>query len=136
MRRILLVSMVVPALALGGCTTAGTSSSSKKFTGADADVATAVSDLQKAGQRKDGAKICSELLAGKAVEELGGSGKCADEVNKAVTDSDEFSLDVQDITVTGTTATAKVRQGKTGKTKLVRFAKEGNSWKLTGLAGA
>lgn len=135
MRRFLLASILVAALAVGGCTTSGTSSSSKKFTGAEADVATAVSDLQKAAQRKDGAKICSELLARSAVDELGGSSKCADEVNKATTDSDEFSLEVQDVSVSGTKATAKVRQGKTGKTKLVRFVKEGNAWKLTGLAG-
>jgi hypothetical protein len=134
MRRLLLASILVTALAVGGCTTSGTSSSSKKFKGAEADVASAVSDLQKAAQRNDGAKICSDLLAKSAVDELGGASKCPDEVKKAGTDSDEFSLDVQDVTVNGTQATAKVRQGKSGKTKLVRFAKEGNSWKLTGLA--
>jgi uncharacterized low-complexity protein len=136
MRRLLLASILVSALALGGCTTSTTSSSSssKKFTGAQADVATAVSDLQKAAQRKDGAKICSELLAKSAVDELGGPAKCPDEINKATTDSDEFSLEVQDVTVNGDQATAKVRQGKTGKTKVVRFVKEGNSWKLNGLA--
>jgi hypothetical protein len=136
MRRLLLASTLVAALAIGGCTTSGTSSSSKKFTGAESDVATAVSDLQKAAQRKDGSKICTDLLAKPAVDELGGSSKCPDEVEKAATDSDEFSLEVQDVTVDGTQATAKVRQGKSGNTKLVRFVKEGNSWKLTGLAGA
>jgi hypothetical protein len=135
MRRLLLASILVSALALGGCTTStSSSSSSKKFTGAQADVAKAVSDLQKAAQRKDGAKVCSELLAKSAVGELGGASTCPDEVNKAITDSDEFALDVQDVTVNGDQATAKVRQGKTGKTKLVRFVKEGTSWKLTGLA--
>lgn len=134
MRRFLLASLLVPAIAVAGCTTSGTSSSSKKFSGAENDVATAVSDLQKAGQRKDGAKICSDLLAKAAVEQMGGASKCADEVDKATTDSDEFALEVQDVSVNGTEATAKVRQGKTGTTKLVRFVKEGNSWKLTGLS--
>jgi hypothetical protein len=134
MRRFLLASLLVPALAVGGCTTSGTSSSAKEFTGAEGDVATTVAELQKAGQRKDGAKLCSELLAASAVEALGGSGKCADEVNASITDADEFALEVQDVTVNGAKATAKVRQGKTGTTKLVRFVKEGNSWKLTGLS--
>jgi hypothetical protein len=134
MRRLLLAAALVPALAVAGCTTTGTSSSAKKFSGAEGDVAQAVTDLQKAAQRKDAAKICKSLLSKPGIEQLGGASGCKDEVDKAITDSDEFTLDVRDVSVTGTKATAQVRQGDKGTTKTVRFVKEGNSWKVDGLS--
>jgi hypothetical protein len=133
MRRLALALLAVSMLAVGGCTSSSSSSSSaKNFQGTEADVAKVIADLQSAGQRKDAAKICSQILARSAVDELGSD--CKGELDKAISDADEFSLSVRDVSVSGNEATATVRQGKDGPTKLVKLVKEGNSWKVSGLS--
>src|SRR5689334_18724864 len=114
MPRSVLTLTAVCAVALAGCTTTGTTGS-KKFPGAQGDVAKAISDLQTAAQRKDATKICSQFLARALVTKLDAPGtSCNQEIDKAVSDSDELSLDVQSITVNGNSATARVQQGKKG----------------------
>jgi hypothetical protein len=129
------VAVLLAAVALAGCTTTGSSSSSKKFKGAQGDVATVVSDLKSAAQRKSVDKICSQILATTLVDRLDQAGtSCGQEVDKAITDADEYGLDVQAVTVTGTQATAKVRQGKDGRVKTLSFVREASRWKLSGIA--
>jgi hypothetical protein len=133
MRHVVPLLALVPALLVAGCTSAG-STSSKKFEGAAADVSKAVGDLQQAGQRKDSAKLCSEVLAQTLVSKLDSSGtSCRSEMDKAVTDADEYSLDVSDVKVTGKTATATVRNGDDGPTKTLELVREGNRWKVSSL---
>ena len=133
MRRPAAFLLVLLAVALTGCTTAG-SAKSKKFTGAEGDVAKVVSDLESAGQRKDATKLCTQLFAKSLVETLDSGGTtCKTEMEKATADSDDFSLDVRDVSITGTQATATVRQGTNGKDHTITFAREGNSWKVSQL---
>jgi hypothetical protein len=133
-RRSVLTLLIISVVALAGCTTAG-STSSKKFTGPANDVSKAISDLQSAAQRKDSGKICSQLLAGSLVTKLGGPGTaCGQEVDKAISDADEYSLDVQTINVTGDQATARVRQGSDGRTKQVTLVREAGAWKVAGVS--
>jgi|1186.fasta_scaffold1093201_2 hypothetical protein len=130
MRRVLvLLPLLFAALALGGCAS-NASTSSKKFTGPAADVDKAVGDLQTAGKRKDAAKICDELFTGDLVHKLGGAATCKDEVDKAITDSDEFTLDVRTISVNGSQATVSIRQGDKGATRTVTYSREDNRWKV------
>ena len=136
MRRAVLLCLLAPVLAAGGCTTANTASSGD-FSGAEGDVAKVVSDLRSAGQRKDGDKICSQLLARSLVSRLDSSGTaCRQEMTKAARDADEFALDVRDVTVTGDQATAQVRQGTDGPTATFRFVRESGRWKISELSGS
>jgi hypothetical protein len=131
MRRLVLAPLLLTALALAGCTTTGTTSS-KKFSGAAADVAKAVGDIQTAGQRKDADRLCTQLLARSLVEQLDQSGStCKQEMEKALADADDFKLDVRDVKVSGSEATATVRQGDTGPTRVIQFVREDNRWKAS-----
>lgn len=128
MRRFALAPLLLAVLALAGCTTSGTSS--KKFSGAAADVSSAVADIQKAGQRKDTAKLCTTLLARSLVSRLNSGGtKCASEMDRAIADADDFKLGVTDVKVSGTEATATVKQGDA--TRTIQFVREDNRWKAS-----
>jgi hypothetical protein len=130
--RIVLVPILLAAVALGGCTTSSTSSSTK-FTGASADVSKAVGDLQSAGQRKDSTKLCTQLFSRELVAKFDSGGtNCKDEMDKALADADEFTLDVQNVTVDGSNAKATVRQGDKGPTRVVDYVREDNAWKVSG----
>ena len=127
--RLLVVPIVLAAVALTGC--ASTSTSSTKYTGAAADVDKAINDLHTAGQRKDSAKLCSQILAGAIVTKLGGSAKCQDAMDKLIADADEFTMDVRSIKVNGSQATASIRQGDKGATRTLTFTREANRWKVS-----
>jgi hypothetical protein len=133
MRRFVLAPLLLAALALGGCATTG-ATSSKSFSGAAADVSKTVGDLAKAGQRKDATKLCTQLFARSLVQQLDSGSSCKDEMDKALADTDDFKLDVRDVKVSGTEATATVRQGTDGPTKLIQFVREANRWKVTGFS--
>jgi dihydroxyacetone kinase len=127
------LALVLASGALAGCA-ATPQTSARGFKGDEKAVAQVVDDLQSAGQRKQPDKICSDVLAAKLVDQLKAGGtNCVDEMDKAITDSDDFDLKVTDVTVTGSTASAKVRQGKDGPTATWQFAKERNGWRATSL---
>ena len=135
MRRLALAPVLLAAVALSGCTTAGSGSSSKKFSGTAGDVADAVGDIETAGKRKDADRLCSELLARSLVEKLDAGGtSCKQEMTDALADADDFALSVRDVKVSGNEATATVRQGADGPTRTIQFVKEGTRWKATGFS--
>jgi hypothetical protein len=122
------------ALALAGCAPQQQSSNSKDFKGEEKKVADVVGDLRTAGQRRDAQKICSDVLSSKLVDQLkSGGSTCVDEMDKAVNDADDYDLTVQDVTVDGNTATAKVKNGDDGPTATIEFAKESDGWRATSL---
>ena len=130
--RLITPALVVIALAVAGCTSSSGSGSSAKFTGAEGEVAKVVADLQKDGERKDAQKICSDILARSLVDRLSDAGtSCAQEMDKAISDADDFDLSVQKVTVNGSSATAVVRRGDDGPTATFRFVREGGKWKAT-----
>jgi hypothetical protein len=135
MRRAPLLCTLAGLLGTAGCTTANTASTGD-FSGAEGDVAKVVGDLRTAGRRKDGDKICSQLLARSLVSRLDSSGTaCRQEMTKAARDADEFALDVRDVTVTGDQATAKVQRGSDGPSTTFRFVREAGRWKISELSG-
>jgi hypothetical protein len=130
LRRVAIAAVL--ALGVAGCSTTATSSSSPKFTGAQAQVAQVVSDLQTAGQRKDAQKICTQILSQALVRQLSAAGtSCQAEMKKAIDDADDYNLSVQRVTVTGSQATAVVRRGDKGPTATFRFVRENGGWKAT-----
>jgi hypothetical protein len=127
---------ILPVLFLAGCGEAAQPSSVEKFKGDERAVAQKVEDLQQAGDRRDPEKICTEILAKTLVTQLEAAGvTCEDEMSKAIEDADDYQLDVRDVTISGTTATAEVQRGEDGPTETMEFTREGDEWRATALSG-
>jgi hypothetical protein len=126
---------LLAAFALAGCG-AGTTSSAENFQGAEKAVATQVEELQEAGQARKPEDICADILSRRLVQELEAAGTtCNEEMERAIEDADDFELDVRDVTVTGNTATARVRRGEDGPVRTFEFARENGQWRATSLSG-
>ena len=134
--RVAAVSLLL-AFAVAGCTSQGTTSSVDKFTNTDQrDVAQKVEDLEDAGKRNKPDEICSNILAKNLVNQLDAAGTdCQTEMKKAIEDANDFDLDVEKVTITGSTATAEVKRGKDGPTEKMEFARENGQWRATSLSG-
>ena len=129
------LAALLAAVALAGCGAQADQSSAEKFQGEDRAVAQKIEDLQDAGEGRKPEDICSEILASSLVRQLEAAGvKCADEMKKAIDDADDFDLDVQKVTVSGSTATAQVRRGDDGPTETMEFTKENGQWRATALS--
>jgi hypothetical protein len=127
-------TLATAALALAGCA-ATPPSSAKNFQGAERDVAQAVDDIQAAGRSGDPDKLCNDLFTAEFADRFkAGSATCVDEVEKAMRDVNDYDLEVTDVTVTGDTATAKVKQGKEGVTATFGFQRVGNGWRASSLS--
>ncbi|HEX8083931.1 MAG TPA: hypothetical protein VF529_06535 [Solirubrobacteraceae bacterium] len=128
--------LVVLALILGllaGC--GGTTDSSGDFEGAEQDVATTIEDLEEAAQEDEPRRICQALLAKAVVQRIEASGAdCTKAVDKALDQTDTFSLTVEDVEVRGSTATARVETGvDEEKVETVELVREGDAWKISKL---
>lgn len=128
---------ILGVLFLAGCGAEQESSSVERFkSGDERAVAQKIEDLQEAGSRRDPERICAEILARSLVQDLEAAGaSCTDEMKKAIEDADDYELDVRKVTVSGSTATATVRQGDDGPTETMEFTREGGDWRATSLSG-
>jgi len=128
----LLVALL--ALVLSACGAAPATQKSKFSNGDQQAIAKLVDDLAAAGQKGDATKICTQILAKQLVNELkSAGGDCVTEMNRAISDASDYDLQVDDVKVTGTTATAQVRQGKTKKVATFAFIKENGGWRASAL---
>lgn len=126
-----LAAVLLP-LALAACTT-GQTSSTGSFKGEEKQVAQVVEDLQAAGEKKDAGEICSRILAPELVDELSAPGRsCTQEVDEALDDAESFALDVEDVQISGSGATARVKDGDDA-VREVRLVKQGAAWKISAL---
>jgi hypothetical protein len=134
MRRSLLAVPLVLAALAAGC--AGGASSSSDFQGEEKKVADQIEKLETAGKSGNAEEICTDVLAKSVSDQIAQAGSsCEEELDKAIKDADDFSLDVEDVTINGNTATAKVK-GKEGGKDQVRtfeFERDGSSWRATTL---
>ena len=129
----LLVPLVC-AIALAGCGQTG--SSSPDFTGEQGEVADVIGELQAAAERREGDRICKEILATELIEDLEQGGvACSTELEKALREADDTTLDVTKVEVDGDTATATVegRQGTEDVTATFGLAQERGAWRVTSL---
>jgi hypothetical protein len=135
MKRLLV--LLLAATVLAGCgAQADQTSSAENFQGEQRAVALKVEELQEAGEGRKPEDICSQILARTLVTQLEAAGaNCADEMEKAIDDADEFDLEVLKVSIDGSTATAEVRRGDDGPTETMEFAKEGDQWRATSLSG-
>jgi hypothetical protein len=134
MRRPLLAVPLVLAALVAGCNTGGSSSSD--FQGEEKRVADVVEKLQSAGEAGDAREICTEVLAqslADSIEEAGSS--CEQELEKAIEDADDYDLEVQDVTIEGDSATARVKGRDRGEDRVrtFEFERDGRDWRATNL---
>jgi hypothetical protein len=137
MRPLLRSLPLLVAAAIAGCGQAP--SSAGDFKGAEKSVADTIEQLQTAAQSRKPEDICSEVLARTLVDKLKTSGNaCVDEMDKIVSDADDYELTVTDVTITGATATAKVKARRGDNDNAVTtfsLALEDKKWRLTNFGG-
>jgi hypothetical protein len=118
MRRTALLAVPI-ALAVSACGAAPARQDNKFKNGDQAQIAKLVDDLANAGRRKDELKSAG--------------GNCVDEMDRAIKDANDYDLQVDDVKVTGSTATARVRQGTSKRVTTFSFVKEKGGWRATAL---
>lgn len=124
-------TLLLAAFCFAGCTSASQDSAGD-FEDEERAVAQVVEDLQKAGQDGDARRICQDILAQPLRAQ---ASDCAKRIDTALDDVSNYELQVDDVTVQGTTATARVEvveQGETHKETL-RLVKESGVWRLASL---
>src|SRR5512133_3611556 len=135
MHRWALILAATAALAVGGCTSSGSSNdSSGKFSGEQRLVANTIEDFESAASKGDQDKVCRDLLARPLVvryTERGGS--CEHAVDGALKDTDSFGLTVESVRISGTDATARVKadRGKKDVIRTINLVKEGPGWRIS-----
>jgi hypothetical protein len=128
---------ILPVLFLAGCGATAQPSSTEKFKGDERAVAQKIEDLQTAGDRHEPERICNDILSRALVQQLEAAGAdCTQEMKKAIEDADDYELDVREVTISGSTATATVRRGDDGPTQKMEFTREGSEWRATSLSGS
>jgi hypothetical protein len=137
MRRSLLALPLALAALTAGCGASG--STSADFEGQEKAVADQVEKIQSAGEARDAKQLCDDVLATSLRDAIAAAGSsCEVELDKAIRDADDFNLDVEDVTVTGDSAVAKVKTGSgdDAQTRDFEFEKEGDAWRATSLGTA
>jgi len=130
-------ALCVIAVALGGCGGASSRDSAEEFKGEERSVAKTIEAVETAALEKDAAKVCQQLLSDSLLAALTKQGtKCTTGVNEGFDDADSKDLEVKDVTISGTTATARVVSGRAGsakKTDVLKLERDGAAWKISSL---
>jgi hypothetical protein len=138
MRALVRLLPLVAALALAGCAQAPTSTND--FKGSEKAVAQTIEDLQSNAQGRKPGEICSNVLSRELADKLKSAGNdCTTEMEKVTGDADDFELEVTDVTITGTTATAtvKARRGdKKDAETTFSLVREDGDWRLSNLGAS
>jgi hypothetical protein len=137
--RLAIASLAV-AVGLAGC---GQTTTTNSFTGEQHAVAARISSFQKHVSEANEKKICEQDLASSLVgriheagkREAGGKG-CTEVLKELLKDVEDLSLSIQSVTVSGRSASAKVKSVRFGKThaSTVTLVKEGEAWRISGVA--
>ena len=131
-RPLTLIALLLATGTFAGCTAANQNSSAGGFEGAERDVAQTIDDLKSS---RDPEEVCSRLFTDAFAKSLEADGHdCVDEVQATIRDTANTDMDVDDVTVTGDRATAKVSQGDASAT--FELERDGESWQISSLGGA
>ena len=136
MRTIFAVCVLV--LTLSGCG-ATAQDSAQEFKGEEQKVAATVEQLEDAARADEAGKVCTALLDDALLTTLKRQGtNCTTAVKDAIADADNFDLTVDDVTISGDKATAKVVSGKGSEEKsdTLDLARDGSDWKIASLRAA
>ena len=127
-----LLALLLAVAALSGCTAANQNASAGGFKGTEKQVAQVIDDLKAS---RDPEKICSRIFTDAFAKSLEAAGHdCVDEVQATIRDTANTDMDVDDVTVTGDRATAKVSQGKDSATFQLEKTRDG--WQISSLGGS
>ena len=128
MRRAVAILLVLPALA--GCTQ--TSAATENFEGEEKRIAQVVVDLSDDAARGKQAEVCDQRLSTALRDKVAGDGTCAEELEKAFGDAGGAVLEVEDVTVTGSTAIARVSSEDRDRTvtRSFKLVKESQRWRI------
>jgi hypothetical protein len=128
------------ALAVGaaGCGSAPRDST-QEFKGEEQKVAAAVEQIEAAARDDKPATVCDKLFTDARLAALKEQGtSCKTGVKEAFKDAENFDLTVEDVTISGDAATAKIASG-TGsgeKTDTLELKRDGAAWKVDSLQGS
>jgi hypothetical protein len=138
MRTLVRLLPLALAAALAGCGQAPTSAND--FKGSEKAVAQTIEDLQSDAQGRKPSAICRDVLSRALADKLKSTGSdCAGELEKVTGDADDFDLEVTDVTVTGSTATAKVkarRGDEKNASTTFSLVREDGDWRLNNLGAS
>src|SRR4051794_2987407 len=130
-----LVVLCALALVLSACG-AAPRDSAKDFSGAKRDVAATVENVEDAARKNQADDLCTKLLSDSLLAALKKKGmNCLTAVKEAFKDADSLDLTVDDVSISGTTATAEVTSqvGSDKKTDTLEFEKVGATWKISSM---
>jgi hypothetical protein len=127
-----IATLCLVALAVSGCGGAPRNSATA-FKGEEQRVAAPVEALEKAARAGKAATVCTKLLSDRLLSQLKEQGtNCTTAVKEAFKDADSLDLTVDDVTINGDKATAKVISGSGSdkKNDTLELAREGTAWKI------
>lgn len=135
----LVITLLAVAFAAGGC--GSQPSSAEEFEGDERAVAETVEDLQRAAERQEADRACRDFLSEELAGRIAAAGEnCQEELEKAIADADVVELEVEDVQVDGTTATARVRgEGEPeDAVRTLEFVKAGDPerWRVDSFAAS
>jgi hypothetical protein len=121
---------VMVAGAATGCTQQRTASND--FKGDEKDVAQVVLDLSSDASRGRAAEVCDDLMTARLQKSVAGDSSCISEVKKAFEDADEATIEVDDVTITGSKATAVVssEDRKERVKRTFELVREDDGWRI------
>jgi hypothetical protein len=121
-------------LALSGCSL-GADDEPKPVSGAAAQIATTVNQLERAVAQRDFATICDELFTATARRRAGGD-ECAGQMRSAAEGVERPSIEIEGIDVKNDQATVKVRTEAEGQARVsdeLQLRRQGGRWLVEAL---
>jgi len=129
-------ALCVLAVAVGGCG-AASRDSTEDFKGQERAVAAAIEEIETAARKDDADKVCKQLLSDSLLTALEKKGTtCTTGVQEGFDDADSLDLEVDDVTISGDTASAEVTSGRSGsdrKQDTLNLVRDGEDWKIASL---
>ena len=121
------------AVVIAGCGSSAPRDSAEEFSGEKAKVASPIEALETAARDRAPEIVCSQLLTERLLAQLKETGtNCRTAVKEAFDDADSVDLTVDQITISGDKATAKVTSGKGSdkKSDTLELTRDGVVWKI------
>jgi len=123
------LALLLATAALAGCAATGQSTSAGDFKGAEHDVAQVIDDLK--GSR-DPEEVCSRIFTDAYAKSLEADGNdCIEEVRAMRRDAADTDIKIDEVTISGSSATAKVSQD--GQDATFELERDGSSWRISSL---
>ncbi len=128
--------LVVPLLAVG-LAACGSTVSTSTFKGESHAVAQRISDYQSDVGAASEKKLCNEDFSSAVRRRLSAAtGGCEEALKRQLGSIDDYEATVEQVTVSGATATAEVKSTWSGKLRdtTLHLVKEDGSWRIAGVS--